>query len=273
MAGSTLPLKVVPTSALAYYLLSQVLLSRGNPTTQQAKIKAISAGHAVASTLTVLYALSLSPLRSRVIDSKPQSLTLTYGGNLDDSENPLIQDQSTFANALTGWETGYLLYDTWSMIQHVSLGSGISQSFRKSVIDITHKEPAVFGHHVALSIAMLYLQYYIYQGRERGMWVIVTLLLMNASSPLLHLRDYLRLHGKRSRSLDIAFAIAFAMARFGSVIWILGRYGAHHGLKAGEAYTRLRIPCQAGTGALVGLNGLWWLMLVTGIAKRALKGR
>jgi hypothetical protein len=272
MAVSTLPLKIVPPSTLAYYALSQFVLKHAKGSTQ-AKLKAISAGHATASTILVLYALSLSPLRSQDATKKLQPAVFTSSGNLDDSENPLIQAQSKLANALTAWETGYLLYDTWAMAKYAPTDASVPRSFTQYLIDISHDDPVVFGHHVALSAAMLYLQYYIYNGRERGMWIIVTLLLMNASSPLLHLRNYLRQHGKRSASLDVAFAVLFALARFASVAWILGRYGAHHGLTSIQAYKLLRLPCQAGTGALVGLNGLWWLNLVRGIAKRALRGR
>ena len=193
----------------------------------------------------------------------------TLSDNLDDSENPLIQDQSNFANALTAWETGYLVYDTWVLVHSVHAGS--ESSYYQSILQAAKTQPAGFGHHIALSCAFLVLQRYIHLGRERGIWIICALMLMNASTPVLHARWWARQQGSSSKTWDAVFAAAFATCRFGTVAWVLRTYGYYHGLGAWESYRKLRIPCQTGTGALVGLNALWWVALTTGMVRRGLK--
>lgn len=274
MAGSILPLQVVSVSALGYYTLSQIVLRGGNPNAHQGKLDAISSGHAVTTTAAVIYALLKSDLPSPVTSpDKSRTPKLAGNGNLDDSANPLIQNRSNFANLLTAWETGYMLYDTWAMVYSVRPEASTFRGFGRATLEIARKEPVIFGHHIAVSTAFLYLQYYIYEGRERGIWIIVAFLLMSASNPLLYLRWWVRRQGKRSIILDFTFATVFAISRFGSVVWTLSRYGAYHGLKPIEAYRRLRISCQLGTGSLVGLNAIWWAMLMGGIFRRTLRGR
>jgi hypothetical protein len=263
-AVSAAPFIIVGVSTCLYDALNRAVRRLNPPSSTfhaQVQNRAISAGHAILTTL-----LACSVLRQDkwlFSDTAPARLSpvLRPDGNLDDSDNHLIRGCSRLANAITSWETGYLLYDTWALIRP----SGDAPA---SLTQAARRSPVLLGHHLSLAAALLVLQVYIARGRERGIWIIVAFLLMNASNPLLHARWWTRRTGRHSRLLETVFALTFALSRFGLVAWVLGRYGAHHGLGALAAYRRLRIPCQLGTGALVGLNALWWLALVRGIFAR-----
>ena len=96
---------------------------------------------------------------------------------------------------------------------------------------------------------------------------------MNSSTPVLNLRWYLRNFARQKRKAvllaDVAFVVAFFMARVWLVWKILADYGAFHGWGAWEAYRYgLRVPCKLGTGALFGANVGWWTVLVTNVMGR-----
>lgn len=268
MTTLSVPLAVVPVSGLTYRLIAHLLLRDANVESIKPRMKALSAGHAILATIAVLLALRASPLVAKQSD-KRQVTRYRADGNLDDSDIQLIQEHSLLANTITSWETGYLLYDTWAMV-HYSHPQTKDRGFAQSIATVASAEPAVFGHHVLLSSAFLYLQYYIHQGRERGIWIIAAFLLMNASSPVMHLRWWFRRKDSRTVKLDYAFAAIFALSRFGSVYWVLRNYGASHGLNVRQTLTAMRVPCQVGTAALTGLNAMWWMTLVNGIIRRSL---
>lgn len=271
MGKSAVPLQIVPASIIGYGLLYRVHIQGAKQSSLQPINRAISAGHTALVTLVVLFALSRSELGSATATDRSRQPKYASDSNLDDSENPLIQGQSSFANAITAWETGYMLYDTWSMI-HSAQSDHSLQGFAKSAVGLARTQPALLAHHVVLSCAFLRLQQYIYLGRERGIWIILVFLLMNASNPFLHGRWWARKQGRSTKDLDAAFAAVFAISRFGSVAWALRRYGTYHGLGPWEAYRKLRFPCHVGTGALTGLNAIWWLLIMHGIIKRSLQG-
>ena len=270
MAKSAIPFQVVPVSIIAYGVLYQQFIHGAKQNSLQARVKALSAAHTTVATVVILFALFKSPFATIGAPVRSKEPTHSSDGNLDDSETPLIQDRSNFANAITAWETGYLLYDTWAMIYCAQPGTSL-RGFADSAVEVARRQPALFWHHVALSCAFLRLQQYIILGRERGIWIILAFMLMNASSPLMHARWWARRAGKSSTYLDASFAAVFAISRFGLVAWVLRRYGAYHGLQPMAVYKKLRISCQMGTGALVGLNALWWAILVKGIIRRFLR--
>ena len=270
MGTSAVALQIVPASIVGYELLYRILIQGAKQSSLQPINRAISAGHTTVVTLVVLFALSRSTLGSATAPDRSRKPKYGSNNNLDDSENPLVQERSSFANAITAWETGYMLYDTWSMV-HSTQSDHSLKGFARSAVGLARTQPALLAHHVVLSCAFLRLQQYIYSGRERGIWIILVLLLMNASNPFLHGRWWARKQGRNTQNWDAAFAAVFAVSRFGSVAWVLRRYGTYHGLGPWEAYRKLRLPCQVGTGSLTGLNALWWLLIMNGIIKRSLK--
>jgi hypothetical protein len=263
MSNPNVPLRVLPASIVTYGVAHRILSRCASPGSKMMLLEAISGAHAAGMTLATLLALRQSPLHFYSNQTRGE-LHYRSDGNLDDSKNPMIQEQSDLANAITAWETGYLIYDTWGMVQYSSPTSGIFRSISAAA----QSNPFEFAHHTGLATALLYLQYYIWKGNERGIWIIVALTLMNASTPLLRIRSWAAHQGKRSKTLDVAFAVSFALSRMGVIFWILQRYGAHHGLNAWSAYLKLRLPCQAGTGAIFGLNTAWWLLLLRSMARR-----
>ena len=234
--------------------------------------KAVSAAHATTSSITALLLLRYASWP--ILPSQKSAPQDAYGKShhLDDSRNPTINGHNKLANALTAWETAYLLYDTYAMID--ARRKKDQSAVRAALRAVARDSPITLVHHVLLSSALLVLQAYIAAGKEKGMWVITAFLLMNGSTPLMHARWWNRQRtGASNTALDMAFLATFAASRFGVVYWILTKYGQHHGLGPFQAYAMLRKRCQIGTAMLVGLNGIWWTMLAVNIAKRNAKRR
>lgn len=223
---------------------------RQPPWTSDARtsLKAISSFHALSTSVAVLYSLSQPwPIGS---DRGQLSSSLAQPHFLDDRENPMIRGHSELGNAITAWETGYLLYDTVALLT------------------ITRKDPVMLIHHGMLLGALGYLQIYITRQQERGIWIILAFLFMNASNPLLHLRWWRRKRtGKDDGRIDTLFAVAFAVCRFGTISYVLKKYGTFHRLSAWEAFLRQRAVCKVGTASLFLLNAAWWLRLVASISR------
>ncbi|KAF2257883.1 hypothetical protein CC78DRAFT_538201 [Lojkania enalia] len=233
--------------------------------------KAVSSLHAVATSITAFCILKYSgwAIPKQKSDTSPSPVD---GENHpDDSLNPMIAGRSRLANALTAWETIYLLADTWFMVyanrKRYSLPSN-SAGLRI----VAKQSPILLIHHVVLTSAFLVLQSYIAAGKEKGLWVITAFMLMNSSNPLMHARWFVRRRtGRSSNFLDLVFLAAFATSRFGVVVWILRKYGRYHRLGVWQAYRSLREECQIGTAMLVGLNGAWWSILAAKVATRNLR--
>lgn len=260
------PLNVVFASATTYgcALLGLQYSTANNIGRPETAMKVISGVHSLATTCAALYALSGDwPI--------VESFTPSPDIFPDDLRNPMISGKSHFGNVITGFETGYLLYDTLALllISGQVQSSHISGGWAPTVLETVRRNPVTLGHHIALGAALGSLQVYIHQGRERGVWIIVAFILMNASTPVLHYRWWQRkVKGRPSFALDAAFAGAFAACRFGTILYVLHRYGAFHHISGFEAIRKQRWICQLGTGALLALNGVWWSNLVKGIFVR-----
>lgn len=234
--------------------------------------KSLSTLHSSLITILAIYALRRQdwrPSNSSATWSRPKSSRsgpsgpgLTDGNfNEDDSQNPFIIARSEFANSITAIETGYLIQDTVALLL---------QHYR-------YKDPklekTLLLHHVGIGAALSYLQYWIARGWETGIYVIVMFLLMNASTPLLNLRWFLRKYQTgRTRlilGVDAAFAAAFFAARVWLIYGLLGYYGRYHGKTPMQAFARLRTPCKLGTGTLWTANIAWWCELVQSVIARA----
>lgn len=258
-------------ASLTIYPLLLRLFSGPSPTPTRFS-KAIKGTSTIHSTLTTILALYFShsqqwrPSSPPLVSSRSQSAIAGKGGYPDDSHNPLISARSEFGNAITGFEAGYLLQDTFALL-YLARRQGGPRWAKK--LDKT-----LVTHHITIGTALLVLHYYIARGCEAGIVVIVQFLLMNASTPILNIRWYLRNFARDRRksilAADGAFVVAFFLARMWLVGKILGDYGAFHGWNAWEAYRYgLRVPCKVGTGALLVANTSWWVQLVVNTLGRS----
>ncbi len=253
---------ILAGSPTAYTILFRFFSGRSpSPTRYGKSVKAISTLHSVLLTILALYALRQQEWRSPGVPSNLSRSSETNiagnGGYPDDSRNPLITARSEFANSITAAETGYLMFDTFALIKEARLQGG-GRALDKTLLT----------HHLTIGSALLCLHYYIAQGRESGIYVIVLLLLMNSSTPILNLRWYLRNYarGRKTAILaaDVAFVFAFFVARIWLIWKVLDMYGQYHGWTAWKAYVvGLRIPCKLGTGAIWTANLAWWIILVS----------
>ncbi|KAI7250782.1 hypothetical protein D0864_12643 [Hortaea werneckii] len=259
------PLGLLGLSAASYGV---ILASscRIFPTDQDPRLflNTITDVHSVLSSAAVLYALS------QPWSVTPGTPTSAHASLLDDSLNGMIHGKSTTGNAITSWEAGYLVYETLA-VALLRYKRRPDEPLLKSLLRFSSKEPLTFSHHLSLIVCLGCLQFYIAQGRERGVWIINAFNLMNASTPILHWR-WLHRHrtGKSNLKLDLLLAATFAACRMGLIIWVLSKYGSFHGIGAWEAFVKQRWICKIGTAALFIMNSAWWLTLVKGIAQRLL---
>ncbi len=270
------------TSLLTYPLLLRLLTGPDpTPRTYTTALKAISTLHSVLiTTLSLIYLHNFK--HNHTYPSKPPPQTLpkphlpqTQTPNPNDTNNPTITARSPFANAIAGLEAGYLLQDTLALLLKAHIQHTYAHTHHHQHPHTPKPNPnpnpsytkqlniPLLTHHLTLAPALLLLHHRITQNRESGIHIIIQFLLMNASTPLLNLRWYLRTFApSRKRAIlatDVSFAIAFFVARIGLVGLVLRDYGAWHGMGAWETYWwGLRVPCQVGTGALVGVNLGWW---------------
>ena len=183
-----------------------------------------------------------------------------------DSDLPIIAARSEFASSITALETGYLLQDSlvlfWADRVH---RHAHSQGF-KSLKGLNVKHLAY--HHAGLVCALGTLQWYIAQGRDKGVLIITMMMLMNASSPIGAYRWFL-VNFRPSYRRAIATATFMYLAMYGVcrvylIYYILRVFGAQRGGSAIDAFSTLRIPCKLGTGTMALVNSAW---LVMGISK------
>ena len=266
-----LPSQVALAASTTLYSLLLRAICGASPSPQRfsKSLKAVSTIHSTLVTSLAIYVLNQSEWR-KPTSSTPSNLTSSSKIKIagaasypDDTHNPLISARSEFANAITALEAGYLLQDSLALIVEARVHGGING------LDKT-----LLTHHVGIGTALLVLQYYIARGREAGIYIIVMFLLMNASTPILNLRWFLRTYARKSRGVrlaaDLAFVVAFFIARVWLIWKILKEYGHFHGLGAWRTYWQaLRLPCQLGTGALWTANLGWWAVLVVNLVGRS----
>ena len=268
------PARVVTATAATYACIFAGSQYFSWPTENpRANLKAISSLHSIVTTAVGLAALLESWPVDTTADSPSHKASNRY---LDDRQNPLISGRSNLGNAVTSFETGYLLYDNIALF--LVTRSEVRNSFSSpSVAALSHlvkKEPLLVVHHVAILSALGILQTYIAKGNERGIWIIVAFILMRASDPVLHWRWWLRKSsGKPDTRLDLLLAAVFAICRFGTITWVLRAYGSHHNLDAWNTFNKQRLVCKAGTGTLFGLNALWLAILLRNTGTRILRDR
>lgn len=180
------------TSLIAYPLLFFLVTPRNATPPRFAKSReAISAFHCTFVTLASIYELQrrYSEWNTHTPSSFPTKPTtgpaeatpgawIGYGA--DGARSALITTRSTLGNSITALETAYLVQDAVILILGARLraryGGGRGKSLAKEI------NWRVLGwHHAGLSSALGVLQWYIARGREKGILIVLMLMLMNAS--------------------------------------------------------------------------------------------
>lgn len=236
---------------------------------------------------------------------------------LKDSRLPLITHTSAFANALTTLELAWLIADTCILlhtqracrtsttsafnqcpVSSTSSSSSPAQPRKSSISQSTNSTPRtplnyphLYIHHAILISLLLWLQYKLLSnpGRGVGILIIISFLLMNASSPFGTLRWFLlnfaateSSSGKSKsqpvattperdahatialRAATCAYLLIFAICRIGLFYLIMKIWADMQGIGVFRAWRELRWQCNMGFTAMVIINTLWW---VTGTVK------
>ena len=267
------PGRIVSVAAATYSCIFAASSLSSWPTdNSRANLKAISSLHSVATTAIGLAALlDVWPVEEEPAGSSVHASSNKY---LDDSRNPLIVGRSSLGNAVTSFETGYILYDNIALllVTRSELQNAANPSTGAALSHLLRKEPLLVIHHLGILTGLCILQTYIAQRRERGIWIIVAFILMRASDPILHWRWWRRKQtGRPDARLDMLLAAVFAVCRFGTVGWVLRAYGDYHNMGPWQAFLKQRVICKAGTGMLVGLNALWLTTLLRNTGRRLLR--
>ena len=225
--------------------------------------EAISIFHCTFMTIISLACLRRSGfhdlLSSRVSDER-----------IPDRDLPIITTRSELANAITALETAYLLQDSVILFYAWKLHRRVGGSTRG--LNIRH----LAYHHAGLSAALGVLQVYIAQRREKGVLIVVMMMLMNASSPFGTLRWFLVNFKPDARRMimitTLVYLGTYGLCRVYLVYYILSVFGAQKGRNAVEAFAKLKWHCQLGTGAMALTNTAWLIMGVSTFVKRYLIG-
>ena len=250
------------TSFFAYLAAFYAITPRkASPLRLAASREAISIFHCTCMTsLTVLC----------LYQELPSTILQTPDPTVADRDLPIVTRNSEFANSLTAIETAYLLQDSLVLLlaaqtkraflqKNISTSGAIVGTKALRGLNLRH----LGWHHAILGSAFTVLQVYIARGRERGILIIVAMLLMNASSPFGTLRWLLinfRPDLKRAiKALTVAYLIVFGTCRVGLVYYILKVFGIQMDISTLQAFQRLRLPCKLGMSSLGLVNTVWLL--------------
>jgi hypothetical protein len=253
------------TSTIYPLILYTSLPTHPSPVRLAQSREAISIVHC-----TLMTALSLACLRQSSISSL---LTrLPSNSDIPDRDLPIITQRSEFGNAITALETAYLLQDSVVLFYASRVARRAGQGSTAKGLNITH----LAWHHAGLSAALGLLQVYIARGREKGVLIVVMMMLMNASSPFGTLRWFLVNFRPDARwgiiFTTLAYLVTFGVCRVYLVYYILASFGAQKGRSALEAFVRLKWHCQLGTGAMGIVNSAWFVIGVSKFTRRYVQG-
>lgn len=188
-ADSHISLKAVFTGSLLFYpLLFRAITPRTPSVSRFSKSReAISAFHCTLVTVVSLYELRRQrhvwmPQRlpappqhqsgSKIGVGSDEAMKAPNGASM-----PIITARSSIGNCLAALECAYLVQDTVVLLLGAQLRS--RQHGTSLVKEINWR--LVGWHHCGLAAAFGVLQWYIARGKEKGMLVILMLMLMNAS--------------------------------------------------------------------------------------------
>jgi hypothetical protein len=256
---------LITASTLYPLIFYASLPSHPSPTRIAQSREAISIAHC-----TLMTILSLSCLRQSNLSSL---LSRNIGGEIPDRDLPIITTRSEFANAITALETAYLLQDSVVLFYAARVARRVGRAAASTKgLNFTH----LAWHHAGLSAALGLLQVYIARSREKGVLIVVMMMLMNASSPFGTVRWFLvnfRHGATRGIMLTtVGYLVAFGLCRVYLVYYILEMFGKQKGRSALEAFAGLKWHCQLGTGAMGVVNTGWFFMGVERFVRRYVQG-
>ena len=190
-----------------------------------------------------------------------------------DADLPIISFRSEFASSITALETGYLLQDSLILFWAFRLHRQARDKGFKPLKGLNIRHLA--WHHGFLVCGLSVLQWYIARGKEKGILIIIMMLLMNASSPIGTIRWYLvnfRPGYKGTiMTASVSYLAIYGLCRVYLIYYILKMFGAQRGHSTVQAFAKLRIPCKLGTGAMSIVNSTWLIMGISRLITRDLK--
>ena len=137
------PISIVPATTITYSCIFVASKYFSWPTHDlRANLKAVSSVHSVLTTLLGLTAL----LDGWSVDgnSGRSDGTIKSQNYLDDSQNQLIVGKSSLGNAVTSFETGYLLYDNIALL--LVTRSELKSSSLEAISHLLRNEPLLVIH-------------------------------------------------------------------------------------------------------------------------------
>ena len=254
------------SSAAVYPLVFYISIpDKVTPTQFAQRREAISIFHCSLMTALSIWCLrrnSADALLSPDSGTEPSSTKFQSSMPESDVDLPIITYRSAFASSITALETGYLLQDSALMFWALRLHRRARGRGFKTLKGLNIRHLA--WHHSFLVCALGVLQWYIAQGKEKGILIIIMMFLMNASSPIGTVRWYLvnfRPGYKRAiTTATVAYLAMYGVCRVYLLYYILRSFGAQRGHSAMQAFARLRLPCKLGTGAMGAVNSTWLLL-------------
>ena len=168
---------------LAFYLISPPHASYRRLAQSR---EAISALHCTSMTILSLICLRRSPAARLLVKPQLHERDVVAEHALSqtkpDTSLPIITTRSTFANCLTAIETAYLLQDSFILLWLWRVRGSRGRSSLAAGPPLKGFDLRVWAwHHAGLFSAFAVLQWYIARGKEKGVLIIVMLMLMNAS--------------------------------------------------------------------------------------------
>jgi hypothetical protein len=188
-------------------------------------------------------------------------------GHARETEVPIIAAQSHFANNIIGYEAGYLLQDSLTLL-YVYRNTRHSPPSRGKAVNYLH----LFMHHVLIGSAIVYLQRRIAARRTPGVLVVVAMHLMNASSVPGTIRWFLirRSPGRKAliANMTILYLASFAAVRIALFYFIIYVFGRQQGISTWRAVGKMRVPCRVGIGTILLVNSAWLIQGIRNAARR-----
>ncbi|KAG9237303.1 TLC domain-containing protein [Amylocarpus encephaloides] len=266
------PQMALLSSIITYPLVFLLVTPRHATASRFTKSReAISVLHCTLVTLLSAYELqkqskdwdAIPTSRTNRAASKHDALQTSNGASC-----PLIATRSALGNSIAALEMGYLVQDAVILILAARLrtrerGKGLAKEINWRVLG---------WHHAGLSTALAMLQWYIARGREKGIMVILMLMLMNASTPIGTLHWYLvNFQPSRGRAIMVAnaaYLLMYGVFRVSIVPWILHVFGSQTGYSAMEAFLKLRMSCLLGTATIGISNSIWFILGIKKFVQR-----
>lgn len=183
------PSQLTLAASLTLYPLLFLLITprAATPSRFDKSREAISAFHCTLITCLSFHELRrrrddwASPLHSSAFAQKEDELRIDGARANNGAELRIIRARSTLGNSITALETGYLLQDAVVLVLAAWLRRRRTGGSQLKAVFEGIRWRVLVWHHGGLAGALGVLQWYIACGREKGILVILMLMLMNAS--------------------------------------------------------------------------------------------